>query len=62
MLPPQLLTQRDLRYFVTSHGARAYDREMNTGVYEDLIPTAHANGAPFYPICPGGGYSHVSKG
>ena len=38
MLPPQLLTQRGLRYFVTSHGARAYDRDTNTSVYEDLIP------------------------
>ena len=27
MLPPQLLTQEGLRYFVTSHGARVYDRE-----------------------------------
>lgn len=38
MLPPQLLTQRGLRYFITSHGARAYDRDTNTSVYEDLIP------------------------
>lgn len=38
MLPPQLLTQKGLRYFVTSHGARAYDRDTNTSVYEDLIP------------------------
>ena len=38
MLPPQLLTQRGLRYFVTSHGARAYDRDTNTSVYENLIP------------------------
>ena len=42
MLPPQLLTQRGLRYFVTSHGARAYDRELNTSVYEDLIPAEQA--------------------
>ena len=33
MLPPQLLTQQGLRYFVTSHGARAYD----TSIYENLI-------------------------
>lgn len=39
MLPPQLLTQRGLRYFITSHGARAYDRDTNTSVYEDLIPS-----------------------
>ena len=38
MLPPQLLTQKGLRYFVTSHGARAYDRDTNTSLYEDLIP------------------------
>lgn len=42
MLPPQLLTQRGLRYFVTSHGARAYDRELNTSVYEDMIPAEQA--------------------
>lgn len=38
MLPPQLLTQKGLRYFVTCHGARAYDREKNISLYEDLIP------------------------
>ncbi len=38
MLPPQLLTHPGLRYFVTSHGARVYDREKNETVYEDLIP------------------------
>lgn len=38
MLPPQLLTQQGLRYFVTSHGARAYDRETGNSLYEDLIP------------------------
>ena len=38
MLPPQLLTQKGLRYFVTSHGARAYDSEQNVSIYEDLIP------------------------
>ena len=38
MLPPQLLTQQGLRYFVTSHGARAYDKETGKSVYEDLIP------------------------
>ena len=37
MLPPQLLTQKGLRYFVTSHGARVYDREKNVSIYEDLI-------------------------
>ena len=38
MLPPQLLTQEGLRYFVTSHGARAYDRATGESLYEDLIP------------------------
>ena len=38
MLPPQLLTQPGLRYFVTSHGARAYDRLLDKSIYEDLIP------------------------
>ena len=42
MLPPQLLTQRGLRYFVTSHGARAYDRETGESIYEDLIPAEEA--------------------
>ena len=37
MLPPQLLTQQGLRYFVTCHGARAYDRVKNISLYEDLI-------------------------
>lgn len=39
MLPPQLLTQRGLRYFITSHGARVYDRISNKSVFENLIPT-----------------------
>ena len=38
MLPPQLLTYPGLRYFVTSHGARVYDREKNCRIYEDLNP------------------------
>ena len=42
MLPPQLLTQKGLRYFVTSHGARVYDRNRNTSIYEDLIPAEEA--------------------
>ena len=27
MLPPQLLTQEGVRYFITSRGARGFDRE-----------------------------------
>lgn len=42
MLPPQLLTQKGLRYFVTSHGARVYDRNRNISIYEDLIPADQA--------------------
>lgn len=38
MMPPQLLTQKGLRYFVTCHGARAYDCVDNVSLYEDLIP------------------------
>lgn len=43
MLPPQLLTQKGLRYFVTSHGARAYDNETGESLYEDLIPAKEAS-------------------
>ena len=42
MLPPQLLTYPGLRYFVTSHGARVYDREKNCTIYEDLTSPEHA--------------------
>ena len=42
MLPPQLLTQQGLRYFVTSHGARAYDRDTGESLYTDLIPAEEA--------------------
>lgn len=38
MLPPQLLTQQGLRYFVLSHGARAWDKQEGVSLYEDLIP------------------------
>ena len=38
MLPPQLLTQQGLRYFVTSHGARAYDSLTGESLFTDLIP------------------------
>ena len=38
MLPPQLLTQTGLRYFVTSHGARAYDAVSGESLFTDLIP------------------------
>ena len=42
MLPPQLLSQRGLRYIVTSHGARAYDCQTGESIYEDLIPAEEA--------------------
>ena len=42
MLPPQLLSQQGLRYFVTSHGARAYDGVTGESLYEDLIPAKEA--------------------
>ena len=38
MLPPQLLTQQGLRYFVTSHGARAYDSLTGESLFTNLIP------------------------
>lgn len=38
MLPPQLLSQEGIRYFVLSHGARAYDKERNISLYENTIP------------------------
>ena len=43
MLPPQLLTQPGLRYFVTSHGARAYDSLTGESLFEDLIPADRAS-------------------
>lgn len=43
MLPPQLLTQEGLRYFVTSHGARAYDSLTGESLFEDLIPAKNAS-------------------
>lgn len=42
MLPPQLLSQEGLRYFITCHGARAYDTLTETTLYEDLIPSEEA--------------------
>lgn len=43
MLPPQLLTQEGIRYFVTSHGARVYDKLTGKSIYEDLIPANKAS-------------------
>ena len=37
MLPPQLQTERGLRYYITSHGARVYDRQTGESLYEYLI-------------------------
>lgn len=42
MMPPQLLTQEGLRYFITCHGARVYDRDTGISLYEDLIPAEQA--------------------
>lgn len=42
MLPPQLLTQEGLRYFITCHGARVYDKETGKSLYEDTIPAAQS--------------------
>lgn len=43
MLPPQILTQEGLRYFVTSHGARVYDSHADRDIYTDLIPPSAAS-------------------
>ena len=37
MMPPQLLTMEGLRYYITSHGAAAYDRLEKKNIYEDTI-------------------------
>ena len=59
MLPPQLLTQKGIRYIVTSHGARAYDSEACTTLYEDLIPAEHV--AELFKILEGKGlYNEVA--
>ncbi len=43
MLPPQILTQQGLRYFITSHGARVYDSAAREDLYTDLIPPEGAS-------------------
>lgn len=59
MLPPQLLTQPGLRYFVTCHGARAYDKVLNTSIYENLI--SPENSAKLLSILEGKGlYNEVA--
>ena len=42
MMPPQLLTMEGLRYYITSHGAAAYDRLEKKNIYEDTIPADEA--------------------
>ncbi len=42
MMPPQLLTQEGIRYYVTCHGARVYDCETGETLYEDVIPADRA--------------------
>lgn len=37
MLPPQLLALPWVRYVVSSHGARVYDRHKNVSIYENVI-------------------------
>jgi len=37
MLPPQIQSLQGLRYFVTGHGARAYDQVEQVSLYENLI-------------------------
>lgn len=38
MMPPQILTQEGLRYYITCHGAAVYDRREKKNIYEDTIP------------------------
>ncbi len=38
MMPPQLLTQEGIRYYICSHGGRVYDKETGESLYTDLIP------------------------
>lgn len=42
MNPPQLLTLPYIRYFVSCHGARVYDRWEGRTLYEDIIPAEAA--------------------
>ncbi|MBR7111867.1 MAG: Cof-type HAD-IIB family hydrolase [Clostridia bacterium] len=59
MLPPQLLTQQGLRYFVTCHGARAYDKVLDTSIYENLI--SPENSAKLLKILEGKGlYNEIA--
>ncbi len=59
MLPPQLLTQQGLRYFVTCHGARAYDKVLDTSIYENLI--SPENSAKLLSILEGKGlYNEIA--
>ena len=43
MIPPQLLSQEGIRYYVTCHGARVYDCINDETLYEDVIPAEHAS-------------------
>ena len=43
MMPPQMLTQEGLRYYITCHGAAAYDRQEKKNIYEDSIPAEEAS-------------------
>lgn len=37
MFPPQLLNMKGIRYCITCHGARAFDRDTGRTLYESLI-------------------------
>lgn len=37
MYPPQIMRMREIRYCITSHGARVVDRERGISLYEKLI-------------------------
>ncbi len=54
MMPPQLLTQPGVRYYITCHGARVYDRETGETLYEDTIPAEQS--AELMKMLEGKGY------
>lgn len=54
MMPPQLLSHPGIRYYITSHGARVYDRETGETIYEDTIPAKES--AELMKMLEGKGY------
>lgn len=42
MLPPQVLSEPWIRYVVSSHGARVYDRHAGVSLYENVLSPAES--------------------